>query len=1144
MSLRFIYGRAGSGKTTLCLQEIKSKIQNGSERPLVFLVPEQYSFQAERDLISVLETGGILKTEVLSFQRMAFRIFNEAGGITYPHIHSAGKCMIIYHILDKQKDKFRIFAKSADREGFVNTVSTLITEFKRYGVTAQQLEKSSRDLSENDTLRKKLSELNLIYAEYEKTLTERYRDSDDDLTLASRKLETCSIYDGAEIWIDGFASFTPQEYKMIGQLLKKAERVTISLCTDMLEHDPASKDIDVFSPVKNAYKKLAILANEQNINIEPPVFLSQKPRFDASPELDHLESNYYSYPYTSYKGKTQDVFLFSAISIFSEVEATAGEIIRLCRDRNLRYRDIAVVSRNLASYEKIIEAVFSEYEIPCFIDRKIEISNHPLVRLIESMMDIFNENWSYEAVFRYLKTGLTGIAQDDIDTLENYVLACGIRGGSWTSEKYWEMTPELIPNEKVSATQKEMLGDVNNIRAKVTATLIEFRKKVKGRKTAAAFCSGLYEFLCTLGVPDNIEKTIRMFREKGELALANEYSQVWNIVMEVFDQTVEVMGDEAVSLERFSKIIKIGLGEYKIGLIPASIDQVLVGSVERSKSHEIKAMIILGTNDGVFPSSAIKEGVLSDQDRIVLNHLGLELASDTRTQAFDEQYLVYRTLTAAGMYLRISWPISDSEGKTMRPSAIISRIHKLFPQCTEISNILPAATLSEELELVAAKKPAFRQMVTALREKSDGKSILSVWPKVYKWFLSDEKWKKNCENVRLAFQYKNLAKKIDAEKIKALYGEPVQSSVSRLEKYTACPFAFYVQYGLGAKERKIYRLSPPDIGTFMHAVIERFSQIVSKGDISWRNFDREWCNSKVSEIVEEMLDKMRGSGISASERYTMLALRLKRVVSRAVWLIAEQIRRSSFNPVDYEVGFGDGEKYPPITIELDSGEKVKLTGRIDRVDALKTEEGNYLCIVDYKSGAKDFRLSDVFYGLQIQLVTYMDAVWESNVKMSENPVYPAGMLYFKIDDPLIKASVMLSEEEIEAAIMKQLKMKGLLLADVKLIKQMDNTIEGASKIIPATVNKGDVLGKNTSAASMEQLDLLKKYVKKLLKNLCTEIVKGNVAISPFKKKGMTSCKYCGFSSICQFDASIQENSYRLLHDKENEEVWKMIGESK
>lgn len=1141
MGLRIVYGRAGSGKTRFCLNEIKERIDKKCEHQLILLVPEQYSFQAERDLISVLKNGGIIKTEVLSFQRMAYRIFNEAGGITYPHMHPAGKAMILYRILDRLQGNFRVFANSADREGFVNEIGVLISEFKRYGVVPQHLADASQNFEDNSILKHKLSELYLIYEEFEKALAQRYRDADDDLTLASRKLSECTLFDGAEIWIDGFATFTPQEYKLIEALLKKAGRITISLCLDSLNENPSSYGIDVFQGPRKAFQKLMKICQSNNIEIEPSVFLDEEPlpRFKDSPELAHLEKYYSAMPYKSWMAKTCDISLFSSLNIFSEVEETARDIISLVRDNNMRFKDIAVVTGNLSAYEKIIDVVFTEYGIPFFIDKKVDLDNHPLIRLILSMMDIFSENWSYEAVFRYLKTGLTGIDKDEIDRLENYVLACGIRGNMWTDNEKWLLMPELLTDEVLREPQLKMLEDINNIRSRVVSPLLEFRAKTKGRRTAAEFCSNLYDFLVLLGVPQRIEEIVEAFKSKGDLALANEYSQVWNTVMNLFDQVVEVMGDETFGIERFSKILRMGLGEYKIGIVPQSLDQVLVGNIERSKSHEIKALYIIGANDGVFPSPLAKEGLLSDEDRIALDHIGIELAKDTKTQAFDEQYLIYRTLTVSGRYLKISWPIADNEGRSMRPSMVISRLRKLFPEISEKSNIVPLNTQAEALGYVAEKIPTFRHMVAALRKKADGEDINPVWEDVYRWYISSEQWKDSCGKLKKAFKYRNLAQPINENTIRELYGDPAISSISRIEKFTACPFSFYVQYGLGAKERKIYRLSPPDIGTFMHAVIERFSQIVSEGEMTWRSFDKEWCRKKVSEIVDEMLIRMQGSGVAASKRYRSLIVRLKRVVARAVWLIAQHIRAGSFEPIEYEVNFGENEKYPPITIELESGMKIHLTGRIDRIDAFKTEEGTYLRIIDYKSGAKDFKLSDVYYGLQIQLITYMDAIWESGEKEGQQ-VYPGGMLYFKIDDPIIRSGGKLDEEEIEKAILRQLRMKGLLLADVKVVKAMDKFIEGPSQIIPATLNKGDVLGKNTSGATLEQFKLLRKFARRLLKDICTEIMSGNVEIKPYKKKGLTACSYCSFLPVCQFDPSFKENSYRMLFDKNNDEIWEQM----
>lgn len=1142
MSLRFIYGRSGSGKTRFCLEEMKSKIQGGAAHPLVLLVPEQFTHQAERDLIKLLGTGGVLGAHVLSFRRMAFRIFNEGGGITYPHLHPAGKCMIIYRILDRMKDRLTVFGKSADCRGFVNTIADLITEFKRHNISPEDLDQEAGGLAEDNGLQLKLAELNFIYAAFEETIAARFRDGDDDLTLAADKLEATSLFDGADIWIDGFVNFTPQEYKMIAKLLAKARLVNISLCTDCLEEEAGGTD--VFSPVKRAYSKLAAFAGEAGVGIETPVALAREPlfRFQNSPELLHLERNLYAYPCRTYRETTRDISLFSSVNIFSEIEDCARDIIRLCRDQGLRYRDMAVVVGDLPAYEGLIEVIFAEYEIPCFLDRKMDITNHPLVRLILSMLDIFNENWSYETVFRYLKTGLTGVSRSSIDELENYVLACGIRGSRWTREEAWDMFPGVLPEERKDSAQEKMLRAVNKIRFQVSAPLLAFRSQTKGRKTAAEICTALYDFLCFLGVPGRIEDRIEEFRSKGQLNLANEYSQVWNIVMEVFDQIVEVMGDETLGLERFSNILAVGFGEYKIGLIPPALDQVLVGSLERSRSHEIKAMYILGATDGVFPPSPRDEGILSDADRAALHNVGIQLAGDTRTAAFDGQFLVYKALTTAGSSLRLSWPIGNQEGGTLRPSMVVSRLRRLFPAISETSNTLEQEEIEDLMELVAGRTSSFNRMVSALRLSREGKEVSPLWRGVYNWFAAREDWQEQCRSAMEALSYKNIAQPVSKDKTILLYGNPAYSSVSRLEKYTACPFSYYVQYGLGARERKVYRLRPPDVGTFMHTVIERFSQLVAEENISWRTLDREWCEEKVAEIVEEMLGKMQGAGMSGSKRYTALALRLKRVVTRSVWLIAEHIRRGSFEPVGYEMDFREGGAFPPIAIELPSGEKVLLTGRIDRVDALKTEEGTYLRIIDYKSGTKDFKLSDVACGLQLQLLTYLEAIRGQEGLDLTPPVLPGGMLYFPIDDPIVRGTAESTEEEIETAIMKKLKMKGLLLADAKLVREMDHDINGASLIIPARMNKGEVLGRS-SAATIEQLDLLRGHVRRLLRGLCREIMKGNVPIRPYKKKTMTACRYCSFSPVCQFDTARQENTFRQLYDLKDDEVWENLKKS-
>lgn len=1154
VSLRLIYGRAGSGKSYFCLKEIETRLKEGVETPLILVVPEQFSMQAEKNLVHILSTGGSLKAEVLSFRRMAYRVFGEVGGCARRHISPSGKSMLLYRIIDNMKDDLKFLGKAAGQKGFVDTALQLIAEFKRYNVTPEALLQLANRLEDDqgesfqEQLKEKLKEIGAIYDDFETNLHKSYIDADDDLTLMAEKLKDSRQFDNAEIWIDEFSGFTPQEYLVIAELMKKAKRVNVCLCTDCLADEFSPYGTDVFTPSKNTAKKLIELARSNGIEIEPPVAMADSPyRFKDSMELSHLERYYFSYPYRRYQGKTQDVSLFMASNVYSEVEETAKDILALCRDRGWRYRDIAVVTGNLESYEKLIRVIFTEYGIPFFIDRKKDITSHPLAKLILSMLDIFVHNWSYETVFRYLKTGLTGIGREDIDILENYVLACGIRGSRWIQAEDWDYRPNAGFDEGgITEKELELLTRVNQVRRQVIGPLLKFRERTKGRTKAREICTALFDFLCEIHIPETMEELVEQFKTSGELALANEYSKVWNIIMEVLDQIVEAMGEDSMGVQKFREVISIGFSQHQMGLIPPTLDQVLVGSIDRSRNHEIKGLYILGVNDGVFPAPPKAEGVLSDRDRQTLYSMGIELAQDTRTRAFEEQLMVYTALTTAGNYLRISYPIADHEGRTLRPSIIISRMRKLFPGISESSNISIIAgengDSEKEFGRIAAPLPTFNELVSVIRRQAEGFPPNPIWKHVYSWYMNQEGWREKCEKLGEWLSYSSQIESIPADKARKLYGSPLYSSISRLEQYASCPFSFYVRYGLAAKERKVYRLSPPDLGSFVHTVIDMFSKLIEESGVGWKNLDREWCREKVSQIVDELLSKKTGSILNSSDRYRYLTSRLKRVVTRAVWLIAEHIRRSGFEPIGYEVSFNESKAatFPPIVLSLPSGDEIRLVGRIDRVDAWKGEDGTYVRVIDYKSGSKDFKLSDVYYGLQIQLVTYLDALLENGKEVFGESALPGGVLYFKVDDPMVAVSAEAAEEEIEKAIMKKLKMKGLLLADVKLIKEMDREIDGYSLIIPAQITKNGKLGSRSSVATMKQFKILCNYVKKILTSIGDEMMKGKVAISPYKNGKETACRYCAYKAICQFDTAFPEHGYRYIHDMKNEDVWKAM----
>ncbi|MHC1721530.1 MAG: helicase-exonuclease AddAB subunit AddB [Clostridiaceae bacterium] len=1137
MSLRFIYGRAGSGKSTFCLQDINKKIETGWSKPLILLVPEQFSFQAEKNVIRHLGESGAFRVQVLSFSRMAQKVLGETGGLARQHINTAGRNMLIYSIMSQNISSLKVFGKAARKKGFTASISDIITEFKRYGITPETVASSLEGI-ENKSLKEKMEDIHIIYSEFERRLHERYIDQEDDLTILSSKLSQSSIFDGAEIWIDEFASFTPQECDILKKLFTKASRISITLCSDGKLCDGST---DVFLPIKNTEDTLIKIIAELNINYEKPVYLYGKTpgRFTGSAEIGHLEQHLFSYPYCHYDKETENISILRSLNKYDEVEEAARDIIRLCRDKDILFRDMAVVSGDLEGYESLIRAVFGEYGIPFFIDGKDKIVNSPLIILLSSALDIASKNWSYESVFRYLKTGLLNFEREDIDLLENYVLANGIKGKDWTNGARWERPLNSgFNDDDISETEAGYIERINAIRIEASKPLLSLSDKIRGKKEAKEMAEAFYDFMCGINIQEAIEKLITKFEYMGQLDRSKEYRQVWDIIVELLEQVVEVLGEEIITGDEFAKIINAGFQEYEIGVIPPAIDQVLVGNIQRLRSHEIKVLYILGVNDGVFPSSVSGEGILTDEDRLDLIGRGVQVMKDSKSLAFEEQYLTYTTLTTANKYLRLSFPISDFDGKSKRPSIIISRLKKVFPKIREESSVIKDRSETALLNGITARKPAFNDMLRAIKENPGSRVLKSE----ICWFRNSGEWKERLESAANGFAFENEAQLFDTKAIRELYGKKLNLSVSRLEKFVECPFSYFVQYGLKAKERKIYKLGTPDIGSLMHESLYSFSERLKEEGLNWENIGIDQSDKLISEIVEEKIACSFGAIFNSSKRYRFIAQNAKDVLKRSVSLISQHMKRGEFRPEGYETSFGLEGGYPPIEVELGSGEKVSLIGKIDRFDILKDEEKNeaYIRIVDYKSGSREFRITDVYHRLQMQLLIYLDAILSEVGKQIEEEVLPAGILYLKLDDPILRDTKDFSDDEIEAKIMKMLKMSGLIINNINVIDKMDSGLRGNSDIIPVSVNKDNTLSANSSTASLEQFGLLRQYVRESIKDICEEILEGNISINPYRNKGMSPCRYCAYSSICQFDPSVKGNRYRAIKEIKEEEAWELM----
>ncbi len=1130
MGIRFVFGRAGSGKSYYCLNQINKKLTNDKNNKLIMLVPDQYTFQTEKKLLEYIGEKALLRAEVLSFKRMATRVFDKCGGRAINVIEDSGKNMLIYKLLKDKGEELQYFNRISKQQGFVGIVSKSITEFKKYNISEEILKEKELEI-ENKDLKEKISDLVSIYETFNESLHKGYIDSEDILSILAKKLKECDLYDDAEIWVDEFTTFTPQQLEVLKVLAKQCKNVNITLCSDG-EIQFTEGETDIFDVIKNTENRILKMMQENNISYKEPVNLNKKNiyRFKDSKELGHIEKYFFNYPFKIYKNDCKDIRLYKANNNYSEIEWVAQDILKLVRDKGYRYKDIAVVCREIDSYDKITSVIFNEYNIPYFLDKKREILSNPLVVLIISALEILVTNWSYESVFKYVKSGLITLETNFIDKLENYILANGIKGYKWTRD--------LLTSQDQELTQEEI--EIFEYMEEIRRPIINLYNKIKGDVTVRKYCTALYEFLLEINAFETMDKWLDDFNNKGMQDKIKEYTQVPAIVMDMLDQAVEVLGDEVVDLKTFSKILISGFEEKEIGVIPMALDQVNIGDIARIKGRDVKALYIVGANDGVLPSANKDEGILSDEDRIELKSMGIELASDTRSRVFEEQFMVYTALTIPSNYLMITYPMADFEGKSLRPSIIIPRLKKILPRLKEESEIFNNNLFNDKYHNITAPVPTFNELIEALRREYEKEEIEPYWVETFKWFEENEEFKDRTKIIFNGLNYTNLVEKIPREKIKRLYSNDngrLMFSVSRIEKYAQCPFSYYVQYGLKAKDRKVYEFTAPDLGSFMHDILDQFTNKIRKENILWGDLTKDKCAEIVNELVNSKLKNETNSILNSNKKYQYFSERFKKTITKSVTVISEQMRKGEFDIFKSEFDFGDFKDSDPIKLELPSKETVYLKGRVDRIDKVDLNGETYIRIVDYKSGSKSFDLNELYYGLQIQLLVYLDAILKNSEQILKTQCMPGGILYFKIDNPIIKSKKALTEEEIQVEVLKKLKMDGLLLKNVELVKSMDRDMETYSLIIPAAFKKDGDFTSTSSVVTESQFELLRKYVNDKMIEICEEMLSGEVKIEPCKSSKVTYCDYCDYSSICQFDTSIKDNKYKIILKKKKDDLW-------
>ena len=842
---------------------------------------------------------------------MAERVQTEVAGRTKSLLSKSGKAMIMYSILDKQKDKLQYIKNSSNN---IDLGIQTIKDFKKNVIKYQDIEGLIESV-DKPLLKAKLQDVNIIYSEYEKCIQEKFLDEEDKISKLATSLESSTMFDNSDIYIDEFSGFTKQEYQVIAKLLKKARKVRLAICLDELNE---KNKTDIFYFNKSAVEELIDIATECGVEVEKPIYLNKQYKL-KNPEIKHLEQNLYAPTYAKYAGEVKNIKTILTLNPYEEIEYVAKNIIKLVRDEGYKYSDIAIIARNIDEVQSKVKAILGNNGIPVFIDNKEDLARSQFIKYILALLEILAKNWSQEAVISYIKSGFLKIDEDDIYKLENYVIKWGIQGSKWYKED-WEYEEE----------------NFNELREKIVLPILDLKAKLEGQKTATNISKAIYSFLDKNDIYTQIEEKIKKYEESGNILLSKNCKASLENLIEVLDEIIYIFEDQKMSFEKYREILKIGLSYKELGNIPEVIDQVILGDIERSRSHEIKIAFILGVNDGNFPSINKIEGFLNDDDRETLKSLGKEIAKGSLELTYEDQFNIYKALTTAKEKLYLMYTSTDKDGATLRQSILITKIKRIFPNLKEESTIL-----NSEPE-ITSKQATFQELLFELQKLKNGEQIDDIWYEVYNWYKTDPKWSNILEKAMIELKYLKTPEKISKENIEKLYGKTLKTSISKLETYRRCPFQYHLKYGLKLQEKEEFKVRAIDTGSFMHEVIEEFFRRAE--DV--KKITEEEISKLVDEIILDKLSLRKNYLFTSNKKFIALTNRLKRIINKSLGYIVYQIQNSDFTVLANEVEFSK-------TIN-----NVEITGKIDRVDI--SNDGDFLRVIDYKSSSKNINLNDVF----------------------------------------------------------------------------------------------------------------------------------------------------------------------------------------
>ena len=1141
MSLRFYFGPSGSGKSHRIYEEIMQRAAQEPGRNFLIIVPDQFTMQTQKDLVMRSDRGGILNIDVLSFGRLSHRILEEVGTKEMPVLDDTGKSLVLQKIAADLKEQLPAMGSLLHKQGYIHEVKSAISEFMQYGISTQDMDKLIASAEKRGALAMKLRDLKTLYRGFQDYIRDHFITTEETLDVLRRSLVKSKILPDSVVVFDGFTGFTPIQNRLIQELMRVCEE-TIVAVTIGEEEDPYQMDGEqkLFHLSKKTVADLVKLASEAEVTRGEDVFVKGGPnRFTEAPALCYLEQNLFRYQYEPYTEKQCEIRMFEALSPREEVHQTALYIRKLIREEGLTYRDIAVVIGDLEGYASYVEAEFGQLEIPCFLDRTRGIVLNPMIEYIKSVLQLYIRDFSYDTVFHFLRSGMADISREEIDELENYVIRTGARGYRTYSRLFTRKTEEMQQGSGQEDTERaeETMERLNRIRQQFADTVEILH--MAPRAKAGEYVDHLYDFLEQNQVQQKLLNYQQQFEQEGDLAKAREYAQIYRLVMDLLDQIYELLGEEEISLQEFADILEAGFGEITVGTIPQNVDRIVVGDMERTRLKQVKVLFFLGVNDGNIPKNASKGGISSDMDRQFLIESGTEMAPSPRQQMYIQRLYLYLNMTKPSERLYLSYAKVNSDGKGIRPSYLIDTVRKLFPQLA-----VEYPQNRSRLEQIEGRQEGARYLAEELREYADGTLREEERQDFYLMYRAYEADPEGRDRLTAAAFRRYKESGLSRIVARALYGRQLENSVSRLETYAACACRHFLQYGLSLQEREEFGFEVSDMGNVYHAVLENFAGKLAESGRTWWDFDENFATQAIKEAVEGYAATYGETVLYSSARNEYAITRMSRILTRTVLTLQQHLKQGSFQPDDYELSFRFAEDLDSIHVDLSEEEKMHLQGRIDRIDVSEDAEHVYVKVIDYKSGNKKFDLAALYYGLQLQLVVYMNAAMElESRKHPDKEIVPAALLYYHIDDPTIETPVELTQEQINEEILTKLRMNGVVNSDPAVVERLDRFLQDKSKVIPVEKKKDGSFSARSGILSREELHVVSAYVDTKIRQIGREILDGKIAANPYEKGNEEACTYCAYKKVCGFDGSIPGYEKRQLEDLDKQTLMQRMQET-